>query len=180
MRKIALFWGILLAVILLVVNYTCGNKSDTRYNPNIEKQDKVRMEVPHTQKKSITDEIKLVEYKTGFYSDGVQGSPIVIMKWKNGSDKSINDDFRIEGVFIDNKKGEELSRSSDYIQLRNDILLQPGLSKQLYFKCRYVYMNFVEDGIKFARADVSCQIYINKQLYKTIKIENKELYSVSI
>ena len=126
------------------------------------------------RKSSMEKDIKGldIEYRTGFTTDplwryrGVYLSPAVIMKLTNTSDKPISGEIIIKCVFIDNKKQEELSIEVEHF----DTPLQPGLSRQFSIESMFrVYIS------EFSSTDISCQIYINGQLWKAVKIENERL-----
>ena len=125
------------------------------------------------------EKLELVEYKTGFYeyrdfnSYQLLYQPMVIMKWKNISTEPITEKIEMEAIFIDNKKEEEWSKASDYFQGYSDAPLQVGISRQSSLQSSVGYTSTY--GIY--NADISCQIIINKQLYKTIKIKNDFLTS---
>jgi len=123
------------------------------------------------------EKLDLVEYKTGFYEsvnynrNEVFYLPMVIMKLKNTSDQALNERIEIEAIFINNSKGEEWSKSSNYFQGYSDAPLQPGISRQCALESDVGYFNL--GGIY--GANISCQILINKQLYKKVKIKNNLL-----
>lgn len=125
------------------------------------------------------ERLELLEYRTGFYeykdlnSYELLYQPMVIMRWKNISAEPVSDRIEIEGVFIDNKKGEEWGKASSYFQGSSDIPLQAGLSRQASMQSSVGFTSFY--GI--SGADISCQIFINKQLYRTVKIDNEFLAS---
>ena len=125
------------------------------------------------------EKLELLQYKTGFYRyqsfdrNQVLYQPIVIMKWKNISNDPLTEVVKIEGVFIDNNKDEELSRSLDYFQGYTDSPLQSGLSRQSYIQSDVGYV----DSWSIRKANMSCQIFINGTLYKTVKIKNEHLLS---
>jgi hypothetical protein len=125
------------------------------------------------------EKLELIEYETGFYEYRDYNSyqllyqPMVIMKWKNISSEQISEKIQMEAIFIDNEKGEEWSKASDYFQGYSDAPLQPGLSRQSSLQSSVGYTN----AYGIYNADISCQIIINKQLYKTIKIKNDFLSS---
>jgi len=120
------------------------------------------------------EKLELVEYKTGFYeyrdfnSYQLLYQPMVIMKWKNISSEPITEKIEMEAIFVDNKKGEEWSKASDYFQGYSDAPLQAGLSRQSSLQSSVGYTS----AYGIYKADISCQIIINKQLFKTIKIKN--------
>ena len=159
---------VILFMILFSTNATVTenqNKPETYNNTTVDTRNLDKLELLGLEQ---------IECKTGFYiAYSSSCTPIVIMKWKNFSNSSISRTIMVKGVFIDNKKGEELSKWSHYFQSYSDAPLQSGLSRQFYLKSWVSY-----SSVKvLVDADISCQIYINDQLYKTIKIENKELYS---
>lgn len=125
------------------------------------------------------EKLELVEYKTGFYeyrdfnSFQLLYQPIIIIKWKNISSEPITEIIEMEAIFIDNKKGEEWGSASDYFQSYSVSPLQAGLSRQSSLQSSVGYTS--AGGIYYA--DISCQIIINKQLYKSFKIKNDLLTS---
>ena len=120
------------------------------------------------------ERLELVTYKTGFFEyidynhNQLLYQPMVIMKWKNKSDQAITETIEIEGIFINNTKEEEMAKTSDYFQGYSDAPLQPNLSRQGVLQSSVGYTN--ASGIY--GANISCQIIINKQLFKTVKINN--------
>ena len=117
------------------------------------------------------DKLELVDIITGFYvhSDmfGIKTlfQPIVIMKWKNATSQAMNEKVKIEGLFI--SKGEEWSKESSYFQWSHDPPLQAGLARQISLQSSVGYQH--PDGVY--KSDISCQILINNQLYKTVQIK---------
>lgn len=123
------------------------------------------------------DKLELVTYQTGFYeytnmnSYQVLYQPMVIMKWKNISNEPVTETIEMEGVFI--SEGEEWAKASNYFQIESEAPLQPQLSRQSVLQSSVGYKNY--NGI--SNSIVSCQILINKQIYKTVKIKNDLLRS---
>jgi hypothetical protein len=123
------------------------------------------------------ERLELVEYKSGFYEyrDMIHFQllyqPMVIMKWKNISDEPITERIEIEGIFI--SKSEEWAKTSDYFQGYSDPPLQAGISRQSALQSSVGYTN----AYGIYNANITCQIIINKQLYKTVKINNEFLTS---
>ena len=123
--KILLTIGLVI-ISVFIVYFLFGNFLPSRQTSKTEihdgtqrsiKQDNTNVESYQVNKKSIIDKLELVECKTGFYANydnnrGIISScqPIVIMKFKNISNEPLNEGIEIEGVFIDKKKGEELSK----------------------------------------------------------------------
>ena len=123
------------------------------------------------------EKLELLKYQTGFYRqvnynrEEVLYSPIVIMQWKNISDKPLTKSIELKCVFISGT--EEWSTNDTYLQTSYGAPLQSGLSRQVHLISSVGYTS--PYGI--SRANVKCQIYINNQLYKTIRIQNKQLSS---
>lgn len=123
------------------------------------------------------ERLDLVEYETGFYeyvnynSNQVLYQPLVIMKWKNKSDQPIEEITQMEGIFINNSKNEEMDKAMDFFQGYSDPPLQPNLSRQCALQSSVGYTS----AYGIYNADISCQIIINKQLFKTVKIKNEFL-----
>lgn len=121
--------------------------------------------------------LELVKYESGFYEEVNNNSnqvlyvPMVILKLKNVSDKPLQDEIVITGIFTSN--GEEWSSDGYYFQKSWKTSLQSGLSRQISIPSSV--------GLKYVwgipNAKVSCQLLINGDNYKTIKIENKLLES---
>lgn len=134
-----------------------------------------------TEEKAISaiEQLELVEYKTGFYEYRDRDhyellyQPIVIMKWKNISDEPLVESIKMKAVFIDNKKDEEWSNTSRYFHDYSDAPLQAGLSRQLDITSSVGFTSYL--GIE--NANISCQIFINDQFYKTVKIKNEYVSS---
>jgi hypothetical protein len=127
----------------------------------------------------VTDDLELVAYKTGFYkyvdlnNYQILFQPIVIMKWKNISNVPFSKKMEIRGIFINNKTSEEWDTSHAYFQSSLDSPLQPGISRQTNVKSNTGYTS----SWSIDEADISCDIYINDQFYKSIKIKNDYLTS---
>lgn len=125
------------------------------------------------------ERLELVKYETGFYefkdfnSYQLLYQPMVIMKWKNISNEPLSEKIEMEAIFINNAKGEEWSKSSDYFQGYSDAPLQPGLARQSTLQSSVGFTS----AYGIYNANISCQILINKQLYKTVKIKNDFLTS---
>jgi len=123
------------------------------------------------------EKLELVKYRTGFYEHRdlvhyeLLYQPMVIMKWKNISNEPLSESVTIEGIFISG--GEEWSKDTDYFQGYSDSPLQPNLARQTSIKSSVGYTSYYS----VSNAKVTCQIFINQKLYKTIKISNKHLAS---
>lgn len=123
------------------------------------------------------DKLELLKYQTGFYryadynKDQVLYQPMVLMKWKNISDEALTKDIKITGVFISGS--EEWSTDDSYFQTSYGTPLQSGLARQANVTSSVGFTS--PAGIN--GANIKCQIYINNQLYKTIKIQNKLLHT---
>lgn len=123
------------------------------------------------------EKLELLTYKTGFYrhvdynQEQVLFQPMVLMKWKNISGEALTNKIEITGVFISGS--EEWSTDDTYFQTSYSTPLQSGLTRQAAVTSSVGYRSVA--GI--VGASITCQIYINKQLYKTIRIQNKQLHS---
>jgi len=147
--------------LLAISFYSCGNVQNNakQDNTDVETQQAVQQD---TEPVSILDKLGLeeVECYSGRFTNN-DFVPIVIIKFKNASNKPITESINIKGVFIDNEKGEVLYEdNSGYLSATS---LQPGLTN----KVRLIDNVGVNPSLD---ADISCQIYINDQLYKTVKI----------
>ncbi len=123
------------------------------------------------------DKLSLLQYETGFYEYRDLNSlqllyqPMVIMKLKNISDQPLTEEIQIDGVFI--SKGEEWSKSTKYFQGFSDLPLDPGLSRQTNLSSSVGFTSYY--GI--SKADIYCNILVNRQQYERLKIEDKLLSS---
>lgn len=120
--------------------------------------------------KRDVDVSKLVELSkvgTGFNGSGNLFQPRIAMKWENISGASIKESIDVEVVFIDNSKNEELSRSSKHLHLSWDAPMKPNVSKQFYLTCSVGWAAL--QGEK----NIIGEIYVNKVLYKKVKIRNR-------
>jgi len=135
---------------------------------------RVRSE-PQTQTIPLTNRLSLIEFKTGyietidvFNSGQPLYTPIVIMRWKNISNDSISEIVRVRGVFIDNKKNEEINMSSAFLQSPSDVPLQKNITRQLDVRSSTGFINVL--GIR--SGDISCQLFLNDTFIRTVKIDN--------
>lgn len=96
---------------------------------------------------------------------------LLFLKLKNTSDKPLKDEITVTGVFTSDD--EEWSNGSFYFQRTWENPLQPGLARQISIKSDVGWTNPAGVG----RANISCQLLINGNVYKTVKIANKFLYS---
>ena len=119
------------------------------------------------------DKVKLVDIKTGFYEQNSHWEPMVIMKWKNISDTPITGEIKIKAVFIENGEEEWSTNSSHLHDEYLDAPFRSGISRQVSIHSSVGYQNVAA----IRKANVSCQLYFNGHVYKTVKIENKELSS---
>mgnify|MGYP001035107852 CR=1 FL=1 len=119
---------------------------------------------------------KLVDYTSGYYKDinsngEILYKPMVIMKWKNVSKTPLNGKIEIKGEFFTDD--EELCEILDYLQNSSQQPLQPGKIRQTCLKS-YIGYKYAA-GV--AQGNISCNISINGQHYKTIRIKNTFLSS---
>jgi len=125
----------------------------------------------------ITEKIELVKMETGFYKNvdvlslQVLYQPIVLMSWKNISGEPITETIEMEGVFL--KEDEEWSKDSDYFQGYSDSPLQPSITRQANLKSHVGYTS----SYGVSKTTIYCQIFINKEPFKKVKINNKVLYT---
>jgi len=169
---------LLFLVFLFISFFSCGNYgNNTRSDTNIETQQNASVETPqYTKVESILGKLKLKEIKclTGFMADyAPQYTPVVVMVWENIADWSFDENTVVEGVFIDNKTGGELKKYSTNFQDSYKAPLRPGDSRQFPL----IGTIFNSKVTNLADTDISCKIYVNGQLYKTVKIANRELFS---
>lgn len=124
-----------------------------------------------------SDNLELVKIETGFYKNDSQYEilyqPIVLMKLVNKSSKPLSENIHFKAVFIDDAKNEELSSEQEYFQIKFDSPLQPNIARQLMLKSSVgVTHPYATQTFK-----ISCVITLNDEPYKTLKINNKILYS---
>lgn len=123
------------------------------------------------------EKLECLKIKTGYYlSQSLYNSlfvPMVQMKWKNVHDEPLEKSIKIKAVFIDNNKGEEFGEGSDYLQGFSDAPLQPNLIRQSVVESGVGWTSII--GVR--NANISCQLYIEDELWKTLKIRNVELTS---
>ncbi|OJX28728.1 MAG: hypothetical protein BGO86_15570 [Chryseobacterium sp. 36-9] len=131
---------------------------------------------------SASENLELVKIETGFYrytdfnSGQILFLPTVLSKWKNKSDNPISENMDFEAIFIDNNKNEELAADNEYFQGISDIPLEPNLSRQIKLQSSVGITN----DFAINNSNISCKITIDGMPYKTIKIQNKMLYSTRI
>ncbi|WP_099293782.1 toxin-antitoxin system YwqK family antitoxin [Butyricimonas sp. Marseille-P3923] len=125
----------------------------------------------------IIECLELIQYKTGYYEyvdnrhNQILYQPMIILKFKNITDKPLKEEITITGIFTSND--EEWSNESYYFQRTWETPLQPNISRQLSVKSDVGWKNPAGVG----QANIKCKILINGNVYKTIKIANKFLYS---
>lgn len=118
----------------------------------------------------VTDYLELEKIETGFYeyidynSNQILYQPIVKMKWKNIGNTAISDRVKITGTFISND--EEWGTQTDYFQGYTDAPLEPNLARQSILQCNTGYKSL--NGV--GKENVSCNIYVNDEFYKKVKI----------
>lgn len=123
------------------------------------------------------EKLQIMAIKTGFYEYKelthyqLLYQPMVILKIKNISDKQLSENIKIKAVFISND--EEWGSTYEYFQSSSDNPLQSGLSRQIYLKTDVGWKSSWNIG----NSDVKCQLYIENELFKTIKITNRLLSS---
>ncbi|MGD0724354.1 MAG: hypothetical protein ABSB63_02200 [Spirochaetia bacterium] len=123
------------------------------------------------------EKVELVAGETGFYPyrdlQHLQFLlvPIVILKLKNVSNEPISGAVLVQSVFT--SKGEEWSSEESIFQSGSLPPLQPGVVRQVSIQSGKGYLN----EIAIPKADISCQVSIDKQPLKEFKISNKILSS---
>jgi len=165
----------IVVLIVLAAFYSCNGNRQNGTNAGVNRGgyfDEEEKKNPKPEYILMRLGLEEVECKTGFYISDLC-TPIVIIKWKNASSEPISGSIEVKGIFIDNKKGEELYTDTNFFRYSMDPPLQSGLSKQFSLKSGIGYTSVAI----LADADISCQIYVENELYKTIKIKNEELDS---
>lgn len=126
-----------------------------------------------SSKDFILKDIELVSYKAAIDIPRVGlFYPMIEMKWKNISNRGLEDDIILEVVFIDNVKKEELGRGFDTLQMDSEAPFLPGISKNITLKCseKFIYYGRDLSGM-LESLDYSCHIYLNGVFYKEVKVE---------
>jgi len=120
------------------------------------------------------EKLELIELKTGYrtYLYSLDIHPMVHTRWKNISDALLSEIIEITAVFIDNKTGQELGQTSRFLQGSQEVPLQTGLWREVNLTSQYTTR---WGRMRDNELDIYCHIYINKQLYGTLKIENKDI-----
>lgn len=123
--------------------------------------------------------IELVTYRTGFYNQVDYNSrkslwvPMIILKLKNISGKTLtrSEQIKVLATFIEGD--EELATDYCYVPSWSDGPWADGITRQIDISSRtgFVYIQ----GI--VKANIKCKLYVNDELYKTIRVQNKELIS---
>ncbi len=123
------------------------------------------------------ERIDLTASESGFFkytdpaSDTTIYQPTLIMKWTNKSLLPIKETIALEGVFIDNSKDKDMDTSSAYVQRSSDPPFKPGVARLAVLRSNAGFGSPSD----IQKAAISCQILINGQLYKTVKIRNAPL-----
>ena len=123
------------------------------------------------------ERIELVASESGFFryndpaSETAVYQPTLIMKWTNKSLLPIKETIALEGVFIDNSKDKDMDTASAYVHRSSDAPFKPNVSRLAVLRSNAGFGSSSE----IQKAAISCQILINGQLYKTVKIKNAPL-----
>lgn len=102
--------------------------------------------------------------------------PVAVIKWTNKSDRPIQETVEVEGVFVDNARDMEIARVSDYLHHSSEAPLQPNMSGQTVLRSRVVFVN----PYAISKANISCQIIVNRQLLKVFRIKNAVITNAAI
>ena len=113
----------------------------------------------NTKPVSILDKLGLEEVECDTEYDVISsvGAPHVMMKFKYISNEPVNVGINVEGVFINNKTKDVECKSSNFMDKTS---LQSGMINEV---------NLSYQGHWWCNDDISCQIYLNGELYKTVK-----------
>ena len=123
------------------------------------------------------ERIELDASESGFFrytdqaSDAPVYQPTFIMKWTNKSLLPIKETIALEGVFIDHSKDKEIETATAYLHRSSDPPFKPNESRLAVLRSNAGFGNSYD----IHRATISCQILINGQPYKSVKIKNAPL-----
>lgn len=123
------------------------------------------------------ERIELTASESGFFkyidpaSDSAIYQPTLIMKWTNKSLLPIKETIALEGVFIDNSKDKDMDTASAYLQRSSDASFMPKVTRLAVLRSNAGFGSSND----IQKAAISCQITINGQLFKTVKIKNGPL-----
>lgn len=113
--------------------------------------------------------ISIVKIETGFdpyHNSSNLWLPCVAIKFKNISNQDINDFIKVTTIFIDNSEGEQIGTDYSYLTTESKMLIN-GTTKQMKFSSStgwYAVQN----------QNVTAKIYVDDELVKTLKVENRE------
>jgi hypothetical protein len=113
--------------------------------------------------------ISIVEIETGFdpyHNSSDLWLPCVAIKFKNISNQDINDLIKVTTIFIDNSEGEQIGTDYNYLTSKTEMLIC-GTTKQMRFSGSTGWY-----GIQ--NQNVTAKIYIEDELVKSLKVNNKE------
>ncbi len=144
------------------------NKNNSKINV-VESQSVTEPKIQY-DKNDLSKLITATQVETGYYNSyHVKYRPRIIMKWKNISENSIDENITIKAIFM--LEDEIISENSSVLHFKEDIPFESGLSKQIVLTGYY-------DGFEYSKGysnyNVICTIYINHKLYKKYSIK-KEL-----
>ncbi|MEI7595487.1 MAG: hypothetical protein WCK02_07035 [Bacteroidota bacterium] len=114
----------------------------------------------------FNEKISIEELQTGFQYEGMF-IPCVLIKLKNISNMDIQEYVKVQVIFIDNSKKEQIGETHKYLASPDEKLLQ-GYSKRLSFLSSIGWF-------AVQNQDVTANIFINDVLIKTINIKRKQL-----
>jgi hypothetical protein len=123
--------------------------------------------IASVKQKEIANKLLLVDHRVGFNVTGPIGAeilyPRVELKWKNNSSHNITERVRIDVIFLDEERKEEVQKLTRYI---ND--LRPGYHREFLITSTIGYRGY-KTGIK-------AEIFINNNLTKSIEIPSRNVW----
>lgn len=112
--------------------------------------------------------VKLIKTGSGFAEVGYTLMPRIALKWKNISGELIKEDIKVEAVFINTDKHEEMARASTYLNRSWESPMSINNIKQFYLTST---RGWSIASVK--NHNVEVEIYVNKMLLKKIKIDKR-------
>ena len=152
---------LLFLAVLFISFYSCVNTQNSakQDDTNADAQNANVVPQQTTKVESLLDRLGLEEVECSTETNWINysGAPHVMMKFKYISSKPVDSSISVDGVYIDNKTKEVKDRAVDYL---NKISLQSGMINEINLSYGEPY---------WCNDDISCQIYLNGELYKTVK-----------
>lgn len=161
------FYLIVLLVVIIAYFLFMTSCANHQYeNPDVkEKSEHAKSENENNRE----EDISIVKIETGYDPEHNTSNlwlPCIAIKFKNISDRDINDYMKITAIFIDNSNEEQIGTEYVYLATPDKILLS-GTSKQISLTCSIGWYAIQNQS-------VTAKIYMNKDLVRTVEIEKRE------